>query len=79
MQEFLITLLVVFILFRVFRTIIFRSAYSAFVKHQHDSDRRKEEEELRRKREGQITIEEIKPGKSSRQDDGEYIDYEELK
>jgi hypothetical protein len=57
---------------------IFRSAFSAFTKHQHDQEKRKEEEERRRKKEGKISIEQIKPGKSSGHDEGDYIDYEEL-
>ena len=57
---------------------MFGSFYSAMQKHQKDLQK-KEEEERRRKREGKIYIEKIDTKKSSGSDDGEYVDYEEIK
>jgi len=78
MQEFLLTLLVIFILFGVFRRMMFGSFYAAMQKHQRDLQK-KEEEERRRKREGKIFIEKVKPGSLSQADDEGFADYEELK
>ncbi len=57
---------------------MFGSFFAAMQKHQKELERR-EQEERRRKREAEIFIEDIKPGKSSHHDEGEYVDYEEIK
>jgi len=78
LQDFLITLLVAFILFGVFRRMMFGSFYAAMQKHERDLQK-KEEEERKRKREGKITIKKISSSKPSEYDDGDYADYEEVK
>ena len=57
---------------------MFGSFYAAMQKHQRDFQE-KEEQERKRKREGKITIEKIKPEKLSKHDDDDYTDYEEVK
>jgi hypothetical protein len=76
-QEFIVILIIAFVLFGVFRRMMFGSFYAAMKKHQDELDR-KEDEERRRKREGKVFIEETRKGKPSRHDEGEYVDYEEL-
>jgi len=77
-QEFLLILLVAFILFGVFRRMMFGSFYAAMQKHQRDLEK-KEAEERKRKKEGKIFIEKIKPGDLIQHDDEGFTDYEELK
>lgn len=70
--------MLVFILFGVFRRMMFGSFYAAMQKQQKDLQR-KEDEERRRKREGKIVVSKIDTNKSSGSDEGEYVDYEEIK
>lgn len=67
MQEFLITLIVAFILFGVFRRIVFVSAYKGFTKAQRDHEGKSQ------KPEGTVTIEKKQTSK-----DEVYTDYEEV-
>jgi hypothetical protein len=77
-QEFLVILIIAFILFGVLRRMMFGSFYAALQKQQREQDQR-EQEERKRKKEGKIIIEKVQPGNLSKHDDGEYIDYEEIK
>ena len=65
MQEFILTLVVIFVLFKVFG----RSTVIHFNQHHH----------THREPEGKIKV--TAPGKKNKNfnDDGEYVDYEEIK
>lgn len=75
MLKFLLIIFLVFILFGVFRRMMFGSFYAAMKKHQKDLHE-KEEEERKRKREGKVVVGKIDKSNS---DNGDYIDYEEIK
>ena len=75
MQEFLIILLVAFIFFGFLRRVIYFQAYSSFTKAAEDFTKRQRQE---RKKEGAVTLD-TNSGRKSLKDDGEYVDYEEVK
>ena len=75
MQEFLIILLVAFIFFGFLRRVIYFQAYSSFTKAAEDFTKRHRQE---RKKEGTVTLDSNSARKSLK-DDGEYVDYEEIK
>ena len=54
---------------------MFGSFYAAMKKHQRDLEE-KEQEERRRKREGKVVVGKID---KSNPDNGDYVDYEEIK
>lgn len=71
MQEILFTIIVIIILFRLFRGSVF------IYKHQQPYNNLYQQQQ---KREGEITIEETQKKKTDKnKDDGEYVDYEEIK
>ena len=78
MQDILIVIIIAIVLFSVLRRILFRSVYSSFMKQYQDLQRQHEKKSNVVKQEGEITIEKIKPGTGSR-DNEEYTDYEEIK
>ena len=75
MQEFLIILLIVFIFFGFLRRIVYFQAYSSFTKAADDFSKRNQQD---RKKEGTVTLD-TNSGRKSLKDDGEYVDYEEIK
>ena len=72
MQEFLFTAIAIIILFRLFRGSVF------IYKNQHPYNNQYQQQQ---KREGEITIEETqkRKGNKNTKEDGEYVDYEEIK
>jgi len=76
MQDFLVALLIAFLLFGVLRRIFFNSAYAAFTKHKREEDERWKEE-MNRKKEGRISVQKLPSNKNDDQD-AEYTDYEEI-
>lgn len=71
MQEVLFTIIAIIILFRLFRGSVF------IYKHQQPYNNPYQQQQ---KREGEITIEETQKKKNDKnKDDGEYVDYEEIK
>ena len=75
MQEFLIILLVVFIFFGFLRRVIYFQAYSSFTKAADDFTKKHRQEQ---KKEGTVTLD-TNSGRKSLKDEGEYVDYEEVK
>jgi sortase (surface protein transpeptidase) len=75
MQEFLLIALVVFIFFGFLRRVIYFQAYSSFTKAAQDFQRQQQKQ---RKPEGSVTVDSPK-GKRTLKDEGEYVDYEEIK
>lgn len=72
MRDFIIALLVGFVLFRALRSFIFRNVNDAFQQNRRS--------QFNNRREGDVTIEnKNNQGHSSGNDKGEYVDYEEIK
>ena len=75
MADFLVILLVAFILFGFLRRFIYFQAFRSFTKAAEDFQRR---QQSARKPEGTVTIDtSVKKKKSI--DEGEFVDYEEVK
>ena len=71
MQEFLFTIVIIFIIFRLFRGNVFIYKFNANHQRPHEG---------KQKQEGEITIENSKnKNLNKNKDDGEYVDYEEIK
>ena len=71
MQEFLFTVIAIIILFR-----LFKGSVVVYKNQQHFHNPYQQQQ----KREGEITIEETQKKKNNKnKDDGEYVDYEEIK
>ncbi|HRG59527.1 MAG TPA: hypothetical protein PK323_11265 [Bacteroidia bacterium] len=65
MQEFILTLVVIFVLFKVFG----RSNIIYYNQHHH----------AHHHNDGKIKVHHSKEKKNNKNDDGEYVDYEEIK
>lgn len=77
MKEFLLILLISFVFFGFLRRFLYFQAFQSFTKAAQDMHRR---EQQQRKPEGTITIDTNVPQKKvSQHDEGEYVDYEEVK
>lgn len=76
MQEFIVVILVAFLVLGVLRRFLFFSSYRGFQKSAEDFV--KKQQQAQRKPEGTVTIHQTKKNVSS-SDDGEYVDYEEIK
>ncbi len=74
MRDFFVILIVAFVLFGIFRRMMFGSFYAAFNQMNKEQER-KEQEERKRKASGKITIEKAS---SKIKGDIEDIDYEEV-
>jgi hypothetical protein len=72
MQEFFLILIVVFLLFRILRPAFFISINRFPGSHPGYRDRHQ-------KKEGETSIEHSRPHSPSKKDEGEYVDYEEVK
>ena len=78
MQEYILIFIIILILFRVLRRFIVMNSYQGFQKAA--SDFMKQQQQQQRKPEGSVTIQDLnKNDGSSRQQQGEYVDYEEIK
>jgi|GEM_PF-3255472 len=78
MQEYILIFIIVLVLFRFLRRIIVVNSYQGFQKAAQDFMRQQQQKE--RKPEGSVTIQDLdKNNGSSRQQQGEYVDYEEIK
>jgi hypothetical protein len=75
LTEFVITLVVGFVLFGFLRRVVYFQAYSSFTKAADDFRRR---QEVPRKPEGTVTVDQSAKQKGLKEE-GEYVDYEELK
>jgi hypothetical protein len=76
MREFFVILIVVFILFGIFRRMMFGSFYAAFDRMQKEQERR-EQEERKRKASGKTYIDQT--GTSKIKGEIEDVEYEEIK
>lgn len=77
-MKFLVILILIILAIRVLRKNIYFSAYTNLNRKMKDDMNRYREEE--RKREGQIIIDSSRvSGKNKNNDDGEYVDYTEIK
>ena len=77
MKTFLIVLIVIIVLFRVFSSFIFKRINKTVNERMKEHIRNQQPP----KPEGEITIEQTKniKNKSGKNDDGDYVDYEEVK
>lgn len=75
MQEFLLIALIAFICFGFLRRVIYFQAYNSFTKAAQDFQR---QHQKRNKPEGTVTVESAKK-RTALKDEGEYVDYEEIK
>lgn len=75
MKDFIIALIVAFVLFKVFRSFIYRNVTDAFTQNMNDLNRNQNSN----RNEGDITVENPKSSPKKNNDDGEYVDYEEIK
>jgi len=75
MRDFIIALLVGFVLFRVIRTFVFRNVNEAF----RQQNQRRQQQPFNHRSEGDVTIENSSTGKSKSDNKGEYVEYEEIK
>ena len=77
-MKFLVILILVILAIRVLRKNIYFSVYSDLSRKMNEEQNRYREEA--RKREGQVTIDTSKSAfKNKNNDDGEYVDYTEIK
>jgi hypothetical protein len=77
-QEYILIFIIVLVLFRFLRRFIVVNSYQGFQKAAQDFMRQQQQKE--RKPEGSVTIQDLnKNNGSSRQQQGEYVDYEEIK
>lgn len=74
MRDFILTLIVAFVLFKVFRSFIYRNVSDAFTQNMNDYNRNQNPPRA----EGDIIIENQNPSKNKKKDDGDYVDYEEV-
>lgn len=80
MSEFLEILLVIFVLFSVFRRYILFTVVNAFTrKMQNDFNRMQQQQNNQQQPTGRVTVEEKSAKKNKHDDDGEYVDFEEVK
>ena len=75
MRDFIIALLVGFVLFRVIRTFVYRNVSDAF----KQQNQRRQQPPFNQRTEGDVTIENTSAGQSKFDKKGEYVDYEEIK
>lgn len=79
MIRFLLILFLLILLFSFLRRFIFFSAYYGFNKAAKDLAKKQEQAERKRKAAGSITVEQMQQNSLKSKDDGEYVDYEEIK
>ena len=78
MQEFIVIFIIVIILFRFLRRFIFVNTYQGFQKAAEEF--MKQQQQRQAKPEGTVTIQDLnKNSGSSRPQQGEYVEYEEIK
>ena len=78
MQEYILIFIIILVLFRFLRRIIVVNSYQGFQKAAQDFMRQQQQKQ--RQPEGSVTIQDLdKNNGSSRQQQGEYVDYEEIK
>ncbi len=79
----LLVIFIVYIVYNFFMRVIMPSVMQKYVndfQKQFNADSRRAHEEQNRKKEGEVSIKYIKKDKTSGgPDDGEYVDYEEIK
>jgi hypothetical protein len=78
MQEFLLIILAVILLFRVARRFIFVNSYQGFQRAAEDFMKKQQEKNVR-KPEGSVTVQDPGNGNKARHNEGEYVDYEEVR
>jgi hypothetical protein len=78
MQEYILIFIIILVLFRFLRRVIVVNSYQGFQKAAEEFMRQQQQKQ--RKPEGSVTIQDLnKNSGSSSQQQGEYVDYEEIK
>ncbi len=73
MKDFIVTFIVVFVLFKVVRSFIFRNVNEAYRQNTNSSN------DSPQRPQGDIIIEDVNKSKNKNNNDGDYVDYEEIK
>jgi len=76
MQEYILIIIVLILLFATLRRYIYFKVFNSFTNAANNLSKEKEMEERRRKASGKITVEKKSPGESNR--DGDFTPYEEV-
>jgi len=83
MEDFIFIIIVIFVLFRVFRRTILVYTVNSFQNKMNEQMRKQQEQFKRQQREnnGKVKVDYVPPDKSKkfRDNDGDYVDYEEIK
>lgn len=73
MKDFIVTFIVAFVLFKVLRSFIFRNVNDAYRQNKNNTN------DSPQRPQGDIIIEDINKSKNKNNNDGDYVDYEEIK
>lgn len=74
MKDLILTLIVAFVFFKVVRSFVFRNVNEAFQQNQNNQNN------SNTRQQGDIIIEDInKASNKNKTNDGDYVDYEEIK